>query len=193
MCFYGDRTKKEIYLSFDDGPTEYSTIAILDLLDEYDAKASFFCLGESVLQYPELFGSIKSRGHTIGNHGFYHYDGWKSSKEQYVHNANQGALRTSSGLLRPPYGHLNPLHYFSLKEKHDLVFWDIMPGDFEDDATSAQIGSRLLKATEGSIIVLHDRMECYERFAEPLAQFIQEYKAQGYEFKAMEPKAFRKE
>ena len=144
-------------LTFDDGPDPDSTPQLLDILDKHDIKALFFCDGRAAEKYPDLINRMISKGHIIGNHGYNHLNGWKTSLKKYIADVVNAAPYTSSGLFRPPYGRLRFNQYRELKEKYKIVFWDIMPYDFDRSFGSGN-SLRVLKKKlrRGSIIVLHD-------------------------------------
>jgi len=148
---------KMLWLTFDDGPDPSSTLLILDLLDRCSVKAIFFCSGKSAEKYPDLVASIRTRGHLVGNHGYNHPDGWKCSPAEYEADISRAALFTSSTLFRPPYGHLTISQYKQLKTRYQIIFWDIMPYDF-DKRLGAERVLQILKdkIRPGSVIVLHD-------------------------------------
>jgi peptidoglycan-N-acetylglucosamine deacetylase len=150
-------TEKILYLTFDDGPDPGSTLKLLDILDLYQIKAQFFCSGKVAKQYPDLIQVIKDRGHLSGNHGFYHLNGWKTPLEKYVSDVSDAAKYTSSDFFRPPYGRLRLRQYRLLKRKYKIVFWDLMPYDFDLSFGREKVLSTLKsKIRPGSIIVLHD-------------------------------------
>jgi peptidoglycan/xylan/chitin deacetylase (PgdA/CDA1 family) len=149
--------EKLLYLTFDDGPHPVSTPQLLDILDLYNIKALFFSDGRAAGKYPHLIEQIISKGHIIGNHGYSHLNGWKTSTEQYITDIEKAAPLTSERLFRPPYGRLRLSQYRLLKEKYKIVFWDLMPYDF-DRSFGSEISMKILKERirPGSIIVLHD-------------------------------------
>jgi peptidoglycan-N-acetylglucosamine deacetylase len=150
-------TEKLLFLTFDDGPDPDSSPQLLEILDRYNIKALFFCDGRAAEKYPDLVDLIKKRGHLIGNHGYSHLDGWTSSKEKYITDVSDSAKYTSSEIFRAPYGHLKLNQYRKLKEKYKIVFWDIMPYDF-DVSFGSENSLKILKnrIRPGSVIVLHD-------------------------------------
>ena len=151
-------TEKLICLTFDDGPDPVSSPQLLDILGKYDVKALFFCDGRAAENYPYLIELIKSKGHLIGNHGYSHLNGWKTSVKRYIADVENAAGYTSSYLFRPPYGHLRLGQYRKLKERYKIVFWDIMPYDFDKSFSSEDSLKVLLrKLRPGSVIVLHDQ------------------------------------
>ncbi len=150
-------TEKLLCLTFDDGPNPDSTPQLLDILDQHQIKAVFFCDGRAAEKYPDLINQISSKGHIIGNHSYNHLNGWKTSTEKYVDDIDKAAALTSGSLFRPPYGRLRFEQYRKLKKKYKIVFWDLMPYDF-DDSFGAENSLKILKSKirPGSVIVLHD-------------------------------------
>jgi peptidoglycan-N-acetylglucosamine deacetylase len=151
-------TEKLLCLTFDDGPHPNSTPLILEILDKYNIKAVFFCDGRSAKEYPDLINQITSKGHIIGNHGYNHLNGWRTSTEKYIDDIGKAATNTSASLFRPPYGRLRLGQYRRLKKNYKIVFWDLMPYDF-DTSFGSEDSLEILKSMirPGSVIVLHDK------------------------------------
>lgn len=174
-------TAKELCLTFDDGPHPETTPEILDILESYILKAAFFCNGREAEKYPGLVDLIVSKGHVIGNHGYDHLSGWKTNVRDYIENALRAEKFTSSTLFRPPYGRIRQSQYRELKKKYRIVFWDLMPYDF-DEKIGGKRAFYILKEKirPGSIIVLHDRAtsSCFSF----LADFIKYAEKNGYKF-----------
>ncbi|MGQ9847471.1 MAG: polysaccharide deacetylase family protein, partial [Bacteroidales bacterium] len=122
--------EKYIYLTFDDGPTPKATPWVLTLLDKYQFKATFFCLGKNAKQYPKLIEEIFKHGHTIGNHGYEHLNGWKTKNKIYIENVEKGAYILKSKIYRPPFGKISPLQWLILKKKHKIIFWHYLSKDY---------------------------------------------------------------
>lgn len=148
---------KRLFLTFDDGPDPVSTPVILDILRAKGVHATFFCTGSKVLAFPGLFARIASEGHATGNHGFGHLNGLKTSVRTYCADILRGRDITCSNLFRPPYGRLRVRQYRILERSMRIVFWDVMPYDF-DKMISPESSYRILKKRirPGSVIVLHD-------------------------------------
>lgn len=144
-------------LTFDDGPDPASTPILLEILDRYNVKALFFCNGEAAENHPDIIDAIISGGHMIGNHGYEHLDGWATSLRCYLKNAALAAPFTSERFFRPPYGHLWLNQYKNLKSSYKIIFWDIMPFDF-DKSFGGKNSLKILKKKirPGSVIALHD-------------------------------------
>ena len=173
--------EKLLYLTFDDGPDPDSTPHLLDILDAHSVKGLFFCDGRAAEKYPDLVNRMISMGHIIGNHGYVHPDGWRTSIKGYVDDVAKAAACTSSVLFRPPYGRIRFAQYSKLKEMYKIVFWDIMPYDFDKSFGSSR--SLLIlkkKIRPGSIIVLHDTPN--SNTLEFIEEFISFARVEGYRF-----------
>ncbi len=176
------KTKEnEICLTFDDGPDPDSTPKILDILENYKVKSIFFCNGQAAAKYPGLMADIRSNGHKTGNHGFSHLNGWKSPVTKYVADVGKAAEFTSASLFRPPYGALRLSQYHILKKTYDIVFWDLMPYDFDlSTGKERSLGILKKKLRKGSVIVLHDKV------ASSALSFLEEFldfcEKEGYRF-----------
>jgi peptidoglycan/xylan/chitin deacetylase (PgdA/CDA1 family) len=150
--------EKVLWLTFDDGPDPGSTERILQILEKPGIKALFFCSGNGARNYPELMEKIRSGGHVIGNHGYSHIDGFKTSRKEYCRNVNEAAELTSSELFRPPYGRLRLSQYMTLRNNYLIFLWDVMPYDFDPGLSSSDSFSLLKRNIRpGSVIVLHDK------------------------------------
>lgn len=151
---------KVVCLTFDDGPDPDSTPVILEILDKHNVKAAFFCDGRAAETYPRLVDMIRLRGHRIGNHGYNHLNGWVTSQKEYCKDVNYASRFTSDRLFRPPYGLLRYNQYRHLRNTYKIVFWDIMPYDFDrgiESDRSLEILNKRIRS--GSVIVLHDRQD----------------------------------
>lgn len=147
--------RPELHLTFDDGPSQ-NTHQILDFLVKHDIKASFFCLGKQIEKYPDAFERIKQEGHTIGNHGYAHLDGWKTSFKTYTEDIEKGSQFTQTALFRPPFGRLKIKQFKHLKEIYKIVMWSLMPGDFDEKVSPKICQDRIESSSQSDIIVLHD-------------------------------------
>jgi peptidoglycan/xylan/chitin deacetylase (PgdA/CDA1 family) len=164
-------SEKLLYLTFDDGPHPGSTPLILQILKDHNIKSVFFCSGVHAERNPDLIKKIRSDGHLIGNHGYNHFDGWKTSFTQYISDIYRSDRIIGSQLLRPPYGHLTLSQYNELKEKFRIIIWDLMPYDFDKSWGAVKsLAVMKRKIRRGAIIVLHDTTE--SSCAEILPEFI---------------------
>lgn len=176
-----------IYLTFDDGPCETSTQWILDLLSKYNAKATFFCLGKNVLEHPDLFEEIRKQGHTIGNHGMHHLDGFKSSTAEYLADASEASKHIYSSFFRPAYGRIKKSQYTALKKQgFQFVFWSLLTYDFDASFTAEKRLEIIRKKTKaGSILVFHDSEKAFPQLQKELPVLMEEWVKQGYKFEAI--------
>lgn len=174
-------SEKILSLTFDDGPHPGSTTELLEILKKYSIEAIFFCNGKAAEKYPEIIKQIKSQGHLIGNHGYSHLNGWETSTEQYISDVENADIFTSDDLFRPPYGRLKLGQYRKLKKKYKIIFWDIMPYDFDISfGVSNSIKILKKKIRPGSIIVFHDTPE--SGLLKIIEEFILFSKDEGYRF-----------
>ena len=174
-------TDKELCLTFDDGPHKDTTPHIIEILEASNVKAAFFCSGRKAKKFPELVNLIVSKGHIIGNHGYNHLSGWKTNVSVYIENAERAEEFTSTGLFRPPYGRIRPAQYRALIKKYRIVFWDLMPYDFDEKMDGKRVLNILKKKIRpGSVIVLHDMTS--SSCLSFLAEFIKYAEDIGYKF-----------
>jgi peptidoglycan/xylan/chitin deacetylase (PgdA/CDA1 family) len=176
--------EKVLYLTFDDGPDVSSTLTLLETLAKHGVKAVFFCSGKKASENPDLVEKIREEEHIIGNHGFNHLNGFCTGKEKYLNDINKAVPFTSGNLFRPPFGRLRINQYREIKKAFKIVFWDVMPYDFDSRFGSARTLSVLKKQIRpGSVIVLHDSPGSTN--PEFLEQFIVFAKGQGYRFETV--------
>ena len=195
---------KEIYLTFDDGPIPGPTEFVLDTLKQFNAKATFFCIGENISKHPEIFQQVIIEGHAVGNHTFKHMKGWSTSTEKYVSNVELCAneireklpiagyqlpvtsnkqLETSL-LFRPPYGRIRPKQIKMLKGKYQIVMWDVLTSDYNISQSPEACLKGSIKATRpGSIVVFHDSLKAERNMKYALPRYLEYFVKQGYVFK----------
>ena len=184
---------KEIYLTFDDGPIPSLTEYILEVLSQYDAKATFFCVGENIVKYPNIFQAIVQRGHAIGNHTFNHLKGWSNSTSAYLQNVdecqaliNNKIDQRNHHLFRPPNGQLFPGQINALKNKYKIIMWDVLGYDFEEShAPKLSLEKIIQKTTKGSITVFHDNYKAEFKLKYMLYRYIEHFKSLDYQFKKL--------
>lgn len=178
---------KNLYLTFDDGPTEELCPWILDQLAYYDAKASFFCVGQNVIHNPLLFEKIKALGHTIGNHSHHHLNGWNTKTDEYLADIQKCHKWTQSPFYRPPYGKLTLRQYRILSKSYKIVYWSILPGDFDQSIDPEVCWNRLKKNLHpGAVVVLHDNLKAADNMKYTLDQCLKWGTENGYTFKNIE-------
>ena len=146
-----------IYLTFDDGPSPEVTPWVLDQLDKYDAKATFFCLGKNVEMNPELFEQIKKRGHAVGNHSYSHIKGWGMDTSVYLRDVELAESFIGSNLYRPPYARIGPNQSRMLSERYKLIMWNVLSRDYSRSLSGRACARGVVKHLRpGDIVVFHD-------------------------------------
>ncbi|MEZ5059451.1 MAG: polysaccharide deacetylase family protein [Saprospiraceae bacterium] len=181
---------KTIYLTFDDGPIPHVTPWVLEQLAAYDAKATFFCVGDNIRKHPEVFNQVIEEGHAVGNHTYNHLNGWGTDNIHYFHNVRRCASLVKSDLFRPPYGRLLPSQAQFLQRHYQVVMWDILSGDFDPKISPEQCLSNVINhAKEGSIVVLHDSIKAQEKLEFVLPKILEHFSAKGFKFEALSAEA----
>lgn len=175
--------KKRVFLTFDDGPIPEVTPWVLDVLDRYGVKATFFMVGQNVERHPELLEEVRRRGHAVGNHTLHHIQGASATTLRYMRDAAEGAALTGSTLFRPPHGWLRPRQLMALKKRYRIVMYDLVTRDYSWRLTHRQVVDNVRRFTrDGSIIVFHDSLKSFPRLRRALPESLQWLKEQGYEF-----------
>ena len=189
-----DTEEKTLYLTFDDGPTPEITEWVLDLLKEYNAKASFFCVGKNVEKYPEIFQRIIDEGHSVGNHTFNHLKGWKTKSTDYFEDVTQATKafnknRTSEignqKLFRPPYGRIKPKQAkLLIDEGFQIVMWSVLSLDWDKTVTAIACYENVVENSDsGSIIVFHDSKKASPKMMFTLPKVLDHFSKKGFMFK----------
>ena len=178
---------KNIYLTFDDGPHPLHTPFVLDLLKEYNAKATFFCIGNNVRQYPEVYDRIIREGHGTGNHTYNHLNGGKVNSETYVNDVLEAGKYIDSNLFRPPYGRIRSFQakvLSQLSKPFKIIMWTVLSGDFDEGISKKRCLENVLFNTGGgSVIVFHDSDKAAEKMRYVLPIVIKTLSAKGFGFK----------
>ncbi|MFT4536769.1 MAG: peptidoglycan/xylan/chitin deacetylase (PgdA/CDA1 family) [Saprospiraceae bacterium] len=178
---------KKVYLTFDDGPVPEATPWVLDVLKEAEIKATFFCVGENVKKYPEIYQRILEEGHTVGNHTYNHLNAWKTKSNDYLSNIDLANDEIDSKLFRPPYGKLSPKLSKKIDADYDIIMWDILSGDFDSNISAEKCLTNVTaKAREGSIIVFHDSVKAIDKLKFVLPKVIDFFKSQEIEMGKIE-------
>lgn len=177
------KRKKCIYLTFDDGPIPEVTPWVLDLLDKYNIKATFFCVGDNVRRNPELFEEVKSRGHSVGNHTMNHLQGSKVTTRRYLRNVREAQDLIGTNLFRPPHGLLRWSQAKVLKDHFAMIMYDLVTRDYSKKLNGEQVLDNVKKfARRGSIIVFHDSLKAEKNMKYALPRAIEWLRDQGYTF-----------
>jgi peptidoglycan/xylan/chitin deacetylase (PgdA/CDA1 family) len=197
-CIWDIKTKeKVIYMSFDDGPHPTITPFVLNELKKYNAKATFFCIGDNVKKFPRIYHSVINEGHAIGNHTMHHINGWKSTDEAYEDDINEAKTYIRSNLFRPPYGRIKRSQLKQLMRfnklpvaktrKHQVIMWSVLAGDWIATLDPEKCFQRIKKAIyPGCIVVFHDSEKAYARMSYALPKLLEYFSCEGYVFKKIE-------
>jgi peptidoglycan-N-acetylglucosamine deacetylase len=197
--------EKIIYLTFDDGPHANATPFVLDTLAEFDAKASFFCIGKNVLEHPAIYERILNEGHTVGNHTQFHANGWKVSDSKYFNEIDEAATLIQSNLFRPPYGRIKRSQISQLVQKkhvrsfnaqssdlqstqspYKIIMWSVLSGDFDTSLSADACTQNVINHTKaGSIVVFHDSTKAWDRMSVALPKVLKHFSALGFRFEAL--------
>jgi peptidoglycan-N-acetylglucosamine deacetylase len=175
--------ERVLYLTFDDGPVAGVTDKTLAILDRFKAKATFFCVGDNVRKYPEVFSKIIDSGHAVGNHTYHHLNGWKTPAEDYFHDVKECAKLVDSNLFRPPYGRITRGQARILTKEYKIIMWSVLSGDFDPKVNTEQCAKNVLRsARAGSIIVMHDGEKSGRTMPKALPQILAHYAQKGFRF-----------
>lgn len=182
-----DKNERSVYLTFDDGPVQDSTPFILDTLAQYDAKATFFMVGENVLRYHDLYNRIVEEGHQVGNHTFNHMGSLKHWALTYGINTQKANELIHAHLFRPPHGWMRWSVYWWLSRRYQIVMWDLVTRDYSKWMTAEDVLRNVKRyARNGSIITFHDSTKSIDKLRYALPEALRWLKEQGYEFKTFE-------
>lgn len=177
---------KVLYLTFDDGPIPEVTPWVMEQLEKFRAKATFFCVGDNIRKHPAVFQQLLAAGHAVGNHTFNHLNGWVTDNIPYFHNVRHCASMVHTMLFRPPYGHLKPKQAQFLQRHYRIIMWDVLSGDFDPNISEGQcLNNVLSNARRGSIVVFHDSLKAAEKLRFALPQVLEHFANRGYRFDAL--------
>lgn len=175
--------KKVVYITFDDGPIPESTPWTLNLLKEKGVKATFFCVGDNVRKYPELYQQVLDEGHAVGNHTHNHLRGFTSQNKTYVNNVTLASKYINSKLFRPPYGMIKRSQAKELLKDFKIVMWDVLSEDYRQDISPETCFKAVLKHTRpGSIILFHNHVKSEKNMQYALPRLIDELRNRGFKF-----------
>lgn len=174
---------KGVYLTFDDGPTPAVTPWVLDILDRYGVKATFFCVGDNVARYRSIFEEVKARGHQVGNHTMNHINALKYRRRAYLANVEKANVLIRSSLFRPPHGWLRWGQARLLQKKYQLIMWDLVTRDYSNRLNPSEVFDNVRKyVRNGSIITFHDTTKSWHNLERALPVSIEWLLGQGYQF-----------
>lgn len=176
------RKRKVAYLTFDDGPIPEVTPWVLDTLDRYGVKGTFFFVGDNVRRYPELYEEVKRRGHSFGNHTMHHLQGMKTPRFHYMRDITEADGYIDSSLFRPPHGLLRWAQAKAIKKHYNIVMYDLVTRDYSRQMNPEQVFNNVRRyARNGSIIVFHDSLKAERNIREALPRAIEWLQNEGYE------------
>ena len=183
-----DKREKAVYLTFDDGPIPEATPFILDTLERYGAKATFFMVGENARKYPHLLAEVKARGHRIGNHTNNHIGGFRWWSWLYLANVVEANKVLHTNLFRPPHGWMKMMQYRVLRHcGFRVVMWDVVTRDYSRRLTAEDVLNNVRRYTRpGSIITFHDSLKSIDKLKHALTEALQWLIQEGYEFKVFD-------
>ena len=187
------QSEKVLYLTFDDGPIPVVTPFVLETLKKFQAKATFFCIGDNVQKHPEIYRQLITEGHSVGNHTYNHLKGWATDDKRYLENVNKCGELVHSNLFRPPYGRGKKTQYKRLSKglppvnhPYTIVMWDVLSGDFDQNISGEKCLSNVLSnSTNGSIVVFHDSLKAFDRLQYALPRALEFWHEKGYAFKQL--------
>ena len=179
--------KKNIFLTFDDGPVPEVTEWVLDLLAKEQIKATFFCVGENVVKNAAIYQRLQKEGHRVANHTFNHLNGRKNTDHTYFENVAKCTdvlnLPDERPLFRPPYGRLTKIQRKELLKKYEIVMWEVLSADFASKISAKTCLQKTEKYTKpGSIVLFHDSVKTFEKIQWVLPRYIQAMKRKGFQF-----------
>lgn len=181
------RDDNAIFLTFDDGPTPEVTPRVLDILDKFGAKATFFCLGKNVDLYPEIYQQILSRGHAVGNHTYSHQKGWGMATGRYLEDVDLAGGMIRSNLFRPPYGRVTPAQIRRLSDRYHIIMWDILSRDYSQVVSPRSCVHNVTRHLRpGSIVVFHDSVKASRNMYYALPRVLEEIARRGFTTKVIE-------
>jgi len=178
-----------IYLTFDDGPIPIVTPFVLNILKQYNARATFFCIGDNVTKHPDVFEQVKNAGHAIGNHTYNHLKGWDTEDPTYLENFLKANEQLNTNLFRPPYGRIRRSQIKLLKQHNPqlkIMMWNVLSGDFDVNLKPERCLKNIIKNTQsGDIVLFHDSLKAFDRLEYALPKAMEHWAGLGYEFKSL--------
>ena len=182
--------EKTLYLTFDDGPHPLITPKVLEILRRYDAKATFFCIGNNVQKYPETFELLRKEGHSVGCHTFNHENGWKTKTYDYVKSFETANELIHSNLFRPPHGKIKRSQLKKMRTRCatslQIIAWTVIAYDWDHALSHEDVYQNVIRnADDGSIVTFHDSLKAYNNMISTLPRVLEYYSKKGFVFKAL--------
>lgn len=173
--------QRNVYLTFDDGPTPVVTPWVLERLADAGAHATFFCLGRNVDKHPEIYRQILAGGHSVGNHSYSHLKGFRSSIRRYMDDINLASGMIDSKLFRPPYGRIFPGQVKAVLQHYDIIMWDVLSIDYNSGLSGQRVLQNVTRNVKpGSIIVFHDSDKAADNLYYALPRTLEFLRDEGY-------------
>ncbi len=178
--------EKVVYLTFDDGPTPTVTDKVLDMLKQYDACGTFFCVGKNVKKNKRLYNRILREKHAVGNHTYDHHKGWSTTNRLYLKNIQKCKSLIETNMFRPPYGRIKRSQIRAIRKKYHIIMWDVLSYDFSPNVDPQQCVKNVVDNVKpGSIVVFHDSLKAKSNVLEALPQVLEELTKNGYSFNCL--------
>lgn len=182
-----DPAVRAVYLTFDDGPIPEVTPWVLDVLDHYGVKATFFMVGDNVRKHPDTFRLVCERGHRLGNHTFNHIGGMRHSIRSYIYNVDKANALIHTDLFRPPHGWMKWEQYVYVRQRYRVVMWDLVTRDYSKRLNGRDVLLNVRRyARPGSIITFHDSLRSLDKLLYALPRSIEWLQSQGYAFRVFD-------
>lgn len=185
-------SEKKIYLTFDDGPIPDVTEWVLNELKKYNAKATFFCVGDNIERNPAIFQEILKNGNAIGNHTQNHLKGWKTDQKTYLDNfescqrAIENEMESKNALFRPPYGLIKNSQAKEILKTHKIIMWSVLTKDYDENISPEECLKRAIKNTKnGSIVLFHDSLKAEKNMKFTLPKYLKHFSDLGYKFEIL--------
>jgi peptidoglycan/xylan/chitin deacetylase (PgdA/CDA1 family) len=182
-----ETNQRELFLTFDDGPHPRITTAVLDILKKHDVKATFFCIGDRVKRFPQIYKRILDEGHAVGNHTMHHLNGWKADLNEYCSDVEEAADYIHTNLFRPPYGRMNSKQFnFIASKEMKTIMWTVLSGDYDRRLSPREINKRIMTGMQkGNIYLFHDSEKAEVNMMFVLEGFIEYAQRQDYTFSSI--------
>jgi peptidoglycan/xylan/chitin deacetylase (PgdA/CDA1 family) len=175
-----------IFLTFDDGPIPEVTPEVLAILKNYNAKATFFMVGENVKRYPEVYQQVIDQGHAVGNHSFNHLKAFSTPNKDYFANIEKASKYIDSKLFRPPHGQITPSQIRKLSKSYRIIMWSVLSGDFDAKINADICSKNVIENTKsGSIVVFHDSLKAERNMLPALENTLAHFSKKGFQFKSL--------
>ena len=186
MLWEMPKGEKKIYITFDDGPHPTITPQVLEILKKFNAKATFFCIGNNVKEYKATFDMIVDEGHSVGGHTYNHEKGWNTKTKIYIDSVNETQQLIKTQLFRPPHGRIKSSQIRKLKNNYKLVAWTVIAYDWDKLLSSDDCFNIVIKnAGDGSIVVFHDSEKAVKNMIPALTKTLEYYSNKGFSFEKL--------